>query len=89
MDLGRFKDLLNSITQLKKDLDPDYVYDKWLVEYRKLEHEYIFLQHNGENLSELLTGQTDLYQTEEDYAKLEEAEWFEVRYRLAHKDEDF
>lgn len=89
MDLGRFKNLLNSITQLKEDLDPDYVYDKWLVEYRKLEHEYIYLQHNGTNLSELLTGRVDLYQTEEDYAKLEEDEWSEVRYRLAHKDLDF
>lgn len=89
MDLGRFKNLLNSITQLKEDLDPDYVYDKWLVEYRKLEHEYIYLQHNGTNLSELLTGRYDLYQTEEDYAKLEEDEWSEVRYRLAHKDLDF
>ena len=89
MDLGRFKKLLNSITQLKEDLDPDYVYDKWLVEYRKLEHEYIYLQHNGINLSELLTGRVDLYQTEEDYAKLEEDDWSEVRYRLAHKDLDF
>lgn len=89
MDLGRFKKLLNSITQLKEDLDPDYVYDNWLVEYRKLEHEYIYLQHNGINLSELLTGRVDLYQTEEDYAKLEEDDWSEVRYRLAHKDLDF
>lgn len=89
MDLARFNDLLNSIMQLKKDLDPDYVYDHWLVEYRKLKHEYIHLQNNDVNLSRLLTGRYGLYQTEEDYAKLEEDEWFEVRYRLAHKDEDF
>lgn len=92
MDLARFNDLLNSITQLKKDLDPDYVYDHWLVEYRKLKHECIYLQNHStilSDLSELLTGRYGLYKTDEDYAKMDEDEWSEVRYRLAHKDLDF
>lgn len=86
---GHFKDLLNSALELKRNLDPDYVYDKWLVESHKLKYECIYLQNHGTNLSKLLTGHYNLYQTEEDYAKLEEYEWDEVRYRLAHKDEDF
>lgn len=88
-DLSRFKDLFNSTMELKKDLDPDYVYDKWLVESRKLKRECSYLRNCGKNLSELLTGRNGLYLTEEDYAKLEEDEWSEVRYRLAHKDLDF
>lgn len=79
-DMSRFKDLFNSTMELKEDLDPDYVYDKWLVESRKLKRECSYLRNRGTNLSELLTGRVDLYQTEEDYAKLDYYDWLDLQY---------
>ena len=34
---------------LKRELDPDYIYDKWLVESRKLKNICGYLQYNGED----------------------------------------
>lgn len=82
-DMSRFKDFFNSTMELKKDLDPDYVYDKWLVESRKLKHECIYLRNHGtilSDLSELLTGHYGLYRTEEDYAKLDEYDRLDLQY---------
>lgn len=49
INLSRFKDLYHSTMVLKRELDPDYIYDKWLVESRKLKNICGYLQYNDED----------------------------------------
>ena len=56
VNLRRAKDLLNSAMDLKMEIDPDYIYDKWLVESRKLKHRCLFLQHDCDEVVKFLMG---------------------------------
>lgn len=56
IDLGyrRVKSLLNSAMELKMKIDPDYIYEKWLVETRALRYEFMWLRYNDEDPLEYL-----------------------------------
>lgn len=51
IDLGyrRVKSLLNSAMELKMRIDPDYIYEKWLVESRALRYEFMWLRYNDKD----------------------------------------
>ena len=53
------KDLINSTMDLKMEIDPDYIYDTWLVESRKLKQKCWFLEWNVEDPVKFLMGNED------------------------------
>lgn len=56
MDLRRRRDLLNSAMDLKTKIDPDYIYDLWLVESRKLKNGCLFLENDWDETIKFLMG---------------------------------
>lgn len=59
VNLRHAKDLINSTMDLKMEIDPDYIYDTWLVESRKLKQKCWFLEWNVEDPVEFLMGNED------------------------------
>lgn len=59
VNLRRAKDLINSTMDLKMEIDPDYIYDTWLVESRKLKQKCWFLEWNVEDPVKFLMGNED------------------------------
>lgn len=49
LDYRRVKSLLNSAMELKMRIDPDYIYEKWLVESRALRYEFMWLRYNDKD----------------------------------------
>jgi hypothetical protein len=56
IDYRRFKTLLDSAMELKMSIDPDYIYEKWLVESRALKFECMYLSHNEKDPTKYLMG---------------------------------
>lgn len=59
VNLRHAKDLINSTMDLKMEIDPDYIYDTWLVESRKLKQKCWFLEWNVEDPVKFLMGNED------------------------------
>lgn len=49
LDYRRVKSLLNSAMELKMRIDPDYIYEKWLVESSALRYEFMWLRYNDKD----------------------------------------
>lgn len=49
LDYRRVKSLLDSAMELKMRIDPDYIYEKWLVESRALRYEFMWLRYNDKD----------------------------------------
>lgn len=49
LDYRRVKSLLNSAMELKMRIDPDYIYEKWLVESQALRYEFMWLRYNDKD----------------------------------------
>lgn len=45
----RTRDVVTQSIGLKKTIDPEYIYETWLVESRKLKNECLFLEYNDED----------------------------------------
>lgn len=54
LDYRRVKSLLNSAMELKMKIDPDYIYEKWLVESHALRYEFMWLRYNDKDPLEYL-----------------------------------
>lgn len=49
LDYRRVKSLLDSAMELKMRIDPDYIYEKWLVESQALRYEFMWLRYNDKD----------------------------------------
>lgn len=49
LDYRRVKSLLDSAMELKMRIDPDYIYEKWLVESHALRYEFMWLRYNDKD----------------------------------------
>lgn len=49
LDYRRVKSLLDSALELKMRIDPDYIYEKWLVESHALRYQFMWLRYNDKN----------------------------------------
>lgn len=56
MDYRRLKSLLDSAMELKMSIDPDSIYEKWLVESRALKFECMYLYYNEKDPKDYLMG---------------------------------
>lgn len=52
----RISEVINQSIGLKKTIDPEYIYETWLVESRKLKNECLFLEYNDEDPVKFLMG---------------------------------